>query len=172
MPVSGILQNGIPGDVAGEEIGRELDPLVVEFERLGESLDQFRFPESGKTFEQDMPPGYQPGNDEVDQVLLAEEDLSERGGQIPEASGMSGDGGFLERHVGIQDERRCDCQANSLAPDEESIRASFGKLAFDFFAFARIWLPFPRNARVHRHWRGGLPRLQLIPIPTSWLESD
>ena len=44
------LEHRVSRDVAGQQIGRELDALGAEFEQFGEALHQLGFPESGQAF--------------------------------------------------------------------------------------------------------------------------
>ena len=48
------LKDGISRDISRQEVGSELDALGVQVEDPGEPLDEFGFPESGKTFEKNV----------------------------------------------------------------------------------------------------------------------
>ncbi len=99
-----LLQDRVAGDVAGEQVGGELDALCLEAQGLGEAFDQLRLAEAGEALEQEMTPRQQAGDDVVDQLLLAEEDGIERGAQPGEAGAGGGDFGFvgvLGGHGGI-----------------------------------------------------------------------
>ena len=72
------LEDRVAGDVAGEQVGGELDALGAEVEGFGEALDQLGLAEAGQAFEQDVAAGEHAGEDQVDEFLLAEEHLVER----------------------------------------------------------------------------------------------
>jgi len=57
------LEDGIAGDVAGEEVGGDLDAFVLEVGELGKAFDEFGFSEPGEAFEQDVSAGENAGED-------------------------------------------------------------------------------------------------------------
>ena len=88
------LEHRVAGDVAGQQVGGELDALGAEVEEFREALDEFGLAEAGQAFEQDVAAGENAGDDEIDQFLLAEEDLVEAAGERAEVFGGSADFGF------------------------------------------------------------------------------
>ena len=85
------LEHRVARDVAGQQVGRELDALGAELQELREAFDQFGFAQARQAFEQDVAAGEHAGDDEVDEFLLAEEDLVEPAGQRAEVFGGIGD---------------------------------------------------------------------------------
>ncbi len=89
-----LLQHRIARDVAGEQIGRELDPFRVELQRLGEALDQFRLAETRQAFQQQMSASQQPDHHHLDERLLPEKDVVQRVAQPVELQRGGGHFGF------------------------------------------------------------------------------
>src|SRR6516225_698507 len=61
-------------DIAGHEIGRELDPLELEPGARGEGPREKRLPDARHAFEQHVPPGEQAHHQQVDVLLLTDYD--------------------------------------------------------------------------------------------------
>ena len=85
------LEDRIPGDVAGQQVGRELDALGAELQQLGKPFHQLGFPQSGQAFEQNVASGEDAGDHQIDEFLLAEEDLVQPAGQRAQVFGGIGD---------------------------------------------------------------------------------
>ena len=101
-PAVFLLEDGVAGDVAGQQVGRELDALGLQPERLGQALDEFRLAQAGQTFEQQVAARQQGGDDVIHQRFLPEEHGVQRRAERLEAGRgfgefIVGDGG---RHVG------------------------------------------------------------------------
>ena len=58
-------------DVAGHQVGRELDAAIGDAERLREAARRHRLGGAGRAFEQDMPAGEQCRQHQVDRIVLA-----------------------------------------------------------------------------------------------------
>ena len=71
--VGGGLQNGPSGDVPGEQVGGELDPVELQLQHLAQSPDQRGLAHAGEPFQQDVAPAQDPGHDQKMQFVLTEE---------------------------------------------------------------------------------------------------
>jgi hypothetical protein len=71
MPALGLLEDLGPDDVRRHEIRCELHPAEGDPDGGGECLDQLGFPQSGDTFEKDVPLGEEPDQCLANQVLLS-----------------------------------------------------------------------------------------------------
>jgi hypothetical protein len=69
------LEDVAAGDVRREQVRRELDAAEVERQEARECLDELRLAQSRKAFEEHVTAGEQGGDDLVDRLLLAENDL-------------------------------------------------------------------------------------------------
>ena len=67
-----LLKYGISRNIAGEEIGGELDTLVFEAQELREAFHKFGFSETRQALQQDVAAGKDAGDDQLDDLLLAE----------------------------------------------------------------------------------------------------
>src|SRR5207244_3726150 len=65
-------------DVAGQEIGRELDPFEAEVERPGDEAGDERFREAREILDEDVPVGEDAGKDLFEDVRLPDDHLRER----------------------------------------------------------------------------------------------
>jgi len=63
-----------PRDVAGQQIGRELDPAHRAVDRLGQGLGQHRLPHARHVLDEQVPLGEQNGEGQPDDVRLAVDD--------------------------------------------------------------------------------------------------
>jgi hypothetical protein len=72
----GLLEHGIACDVAGEEIGSELDAFGIEPEGLRQAFDEFGFAEAWEAFEENVAAGEEAGEDVFDESVLAEQDAA------------------------------------------------------------------------------------------------
>ena len=61
-----LVVDGDAGDVAGQQVGRELDPAVRALDRVGDRLGQRGLPGAGVVLEQQVPLGQQAGEREPD----------------------------------------------------------------------------------------------------------
>src|SRR5262249_49608814 len=85
------------GDVRRHEVRRELDPLELEVEDVGERLDQQRLGEPGHTSDEAVAAGEQRDQHLLDDVVLAHDDFAQLGENALTALGyfLSTDGGYL-----------------------------------------------------------------------------
>jgi hypothetical protein len=67
------------GDVRRHDVGRELDPLEVEIENLGERLDQEGLGQSRHPGDQAVPAGEERDQHLFDDVILPDDDLAQLG---------------------------------------------------------------------------------------------
>lgn len=65
------------GDVGGHEIGGELDAFEGEVEDVGDGFDEEGFGEAGNADEEDVPLAEHGGEDLLDDLVLADDDLGE-----------------------------------------------------------------------------------------------
>ena len=88
-------------DVGGHQVGRELDAVEVEVERLGQGADQQGLAQARHAFQQAMPADEQAGQDAVDDVVVADDDpadlLVDRGVAVDELAGPAFHG-FSDNH--------------------------------------------------------------------------
>ena len=64
-----------PDEVGGHEVGRELDPLEVAADRLGQRLDRHRLGEARDALHEEVAAGEQGDDHPLEQVVLADDDL-------------------------------------------------------------------------------------------------
>src|SRR5262249_10640437 len=81
------LEHGIAGDVARQQIRRELHATRVEPERMRESLDKFGFAKTRESLEQQMSPREHTGDNQLDELLLSEQHALQRGDEPVERCG-------------------------------------------------------------------------------------
>ncbi len=74
-------------DVAGQEVGRELDALEAEIERLGDEPGDERLGEAGVVLDENVAVGEDTGQDLLEHVRLADDHLAERGEDLLAAVG-------------------------------------------------------------------------------------
>ena len=72
-------------DVAGHEIGRELDARKGQLEALRQRLDEQGLAETGDAFEQHVSAGEETGEHVIDHVIVADDDLADLGAEGLEA---------------------------------------------------------------------------------------
>lgn len=65
----------------GSRSGVNCTRLARDVQRLGKPLDQFRFAQSGQALQQDVAAGQNAGEDEFNEIFLAEQNLVHGGGQ-------------------------------------------------------------------------------------------
>ena len=68
-----LVQDLGPGDVAGHQVGRELDPVEFQRERLRQRVDHQRLGQSGHPFEDAMAPGEDGDQELIDDLVLADD---------------------------------------------------------------------------------------------------
>jgi hypothetical protein len=78
-----------PDDVAGHQVGRELDPAIVQADRAGKALGQQGLGGPGRTLQQDVAAGEQGGQQQVHGSVLADHGAGDLG------ANPRGDGGHL-----------------------------------------------------------------------------
>ena len=98
-------------DVAGHEIGRELDATEVQSRGRGEGPNQTRLAESRRSLHEDVATGHDRGEQIVHQTLLAKDDpghcVTKRGEnlhavtEVGRWTGVVGGSGTFERHVAV-----------------------------------------------------------------------
>mgnify|MGYP003693796461 CR=1 FL=1 len=67
------------GDVRRHQVGRELDPLEIEIEDVGERLDQQRLGQAGHAGDQAVAAGEQRDEHLLDDLVLSDDDLAQLG---------------------------------------------------------------------------------------------
>jgi hypothetical protein len=78
------VQHGVPGDVRGHHVGRELHTGLVERERLRQGAYQQRLAQPGNALDEDMSGGNQGDNDLLDRRLLADDRAADLLPQLPQ----------------------------------------------------------------------------------------
>ena len=66
-------------DVGRHQVGRELDPVEVERQRVGQGPDQERLAQPRHAFQQRMAADEQAGQDAVDDLVVADDHLGDLG---------------------------------------------------------------------------------------------
>ena len=74
-----LVENLGAGDVGRHQVGRELDPLEIEVEDVGQRPDQQRLGEAGHAGDQAVAAGEQRHQHLVDDVVLSDDDLAKLG---------------------------------------------------------------------------------------------
>ena len=64
-------------DIAGHEVGGELDPRELQVQDVGDGGDDLRLADPGDPFQQDMPLGQQADQHTVDDLLGTDDDLAD-----------------------------------------------------------------------------------------------
>ena len=64
-----------PDEVGGHQVGRELDPLEVAADRVGERLDRHRLGQARDALDEEVAAGEQGHDHPLEQVVLADDDL-------------------------------------------------------------------------------------------------
>ncbi len=85
--------------VGRHEIGRELDPLELAADRLGERLDRHRLGQARDAFDEDVAAGEQGDDQALEQVVLADDDLLHLVQQPLHRGGAVGAGWLIHSHV-------------------------------------------------------------------------
>jgi hypothetical protein len=93
-PGWGFAEDWVAGDVAGEEVGGELDAAGGEAEGFGETFDEFGFAEAWEALEEEVAAGEETSEGEADQFFFAEEDGFEGATQPRQRFCGGGDIGF------------------------------------------------------------------------------
>ena len=86
-------------DVGGHQIGRELDARILQVQHARKRAQQRGLAQSGNAFEQHVAAGEQADENAVDDILLADDDLSDfladpvelRGGELKGGIGLHPD---------------------------------------------------------------------------------
>ena len=81
-------------NVAGHQVGGELDAMEVELERFAQRTDEKSLAKARHTFKQAMPPGKQADQQLFDHIGLPDDRLPDRGAQFGEAGETSLNFGF------------------------------------------------------------------------------
>ena len=91
------------GDVRRHDVGRELNPLEVEIEDVGERLDQQRLRQPGHAGDQAVAAGEQRDQHLLDDLVLADDDLAQLGENALAARRdfLGADGGNRRIHAGV-----------------------------------------------------------------------
>ena len=69
-----LVEDPRPDDVGGDEVGRELDPLELAADRLGERLHGHRLGEPGDALDEEMAAREQRDDHPLEQGVLADDD--------------------------------------------------------------------------------------------------
>ncbi len=77
MAVIVALHDHAADDIAGHQVGGELNPRIAEFENARKSAKESCFTEPGNTLEQNMTSRDETDQDAVDYFLLANDDLAD-----------------------------------------------------------------------------------------------
>ncbi len=78
-PVAILFQNVRAGDVGGHQVGRELDAVKFKLKDPGEGADHQRLGQAGYADQQAMPARHEGGEQQLDHVILADDDLVQFG---------------------------------------------------------------------------------------------
>ena len=85
-----LAENVGADDVRGHQVGRELDAVELQMQRLGQGADQAGLAEAGDALEQDVPVGQQADDRPVDDFFLAHDHLADLAAQAAAAVGELG----------------------------------------------------------------------------------
>ena len=77
--VRGLHHDVRADDVGRHQVGGELDPVEVEIERVGKGADQERLAQARHALEQGVAADEQAGQDAVDDLVVADDDLGDLG---------------------------------------------------------------------------------------------
>ncbi len=77
-----LVEDGDPGDVAGQQVGRELDAGEAAVDGSGERLGQKRLAHAREVLDDDVAPGQQGHDARADDLFLAQDDRADRGGDM------------------------------------------------------------------------------------------
>jgi hypothetical protein len=99
------LEDFIAQDVGGHEIGRELDPVEGEMQRIGEAVNQGGLGHAGRSDQEDVPAGEQGDEEMFDQGFVADDDLADFGFDAGEGVGGGSHGGEDRRFYGQRNRR-------------------------------------------------------------------
>jgi hypothetical protein len=69
----------VPGDVRRHQVGRELNPLEIEIEDVGDRLDQQRLRQAGHAGDEAMAAREERNQHLLDDFVLADDDLAQFG---------------------------------------------------------------------------------------------
>src|ERR1700684_3682838 len=118
------VEDDRPGDVGGEEVGRELDAPEAETEGTRQSLGQGRLPHAGMVLDEEVPLGHEAAERKPDGELLPEvggadvgHDGVESAGQLAgrrrdaRSHGVNGDRGVVHTRLYVNG-----CQLGHLQP--------------------------------------------------------
>ena len=83
-----LVEDADAGDVAGEQVGRELHPREAAVDGAGQRLGEKGLADTGKVLDDDMAAGQERDHAGADDLLLAQDDGADAGG---DASGPAGD---------------------------------------------------------------------------------
>ena len=84
------LQDLGADDVARHQVGRELDAAELQVQRLRQRAHQQRLAEARHAFEQAVAAGEQADQQLLDDVVLADDRLRDRGAQVPSCASSAG----------------------------------------------------------------------------------
>ncbi len=71
------VEDAVPGDVAGHQVGRELHPAEVAREDATQRVDKQRLAQPGNAFDEDVPLGEQGDQDPFNEFLLADDGFTD-----------------------------------------------------------------------------------------------
>ncbi len=131
-PPLALVEEEAAGDVAGQEIGRELDALEAEIERLGDEPGDERLGQARVVLDEDVAIGEDAREDVLEHVRLADDDLAERGEDVLAAVG---DG--VELHGRFSISATSSSIARSEGPRRRMPRRSAGRGSISVPASAR-----------------------------------
>ena len=98
-----VLENMAAGDVAREEVGRELDAAEVERQQPRERLHELCLAEARQAFKQDVAASEERGDNLVDRVLFTEDDPAQRLDDACDRCLRGLDGSRIEQRFRVRD---------------------------------------------------------------------
>ena len=85
-----LVEDPRPDEVRRHEVGRELDPVELAADRLGERLDRHRLREARHALDEEVAPGEERDDHPLEQVVLPDDDLLDLVQQLLHRGGGSG----------------------------------------------------------------------------------
>ena len=74
-----LVEDAHAGDVAGKQVGRELDPGELAVDGAGQGFGEKRLADAGEVLDDDVPAGQEGDDAGADDLLLAEDDRADAG---------------------------------------------------------------------------------------------
>ena len=90
-PGLALIVEKAPGDIARQQVGRELDAPEAEVERLGQEPGDECLGETGIVLDQDVTVGEDAGDDALQHIVLAHHDPAQRRDHLAHPFGDDGD---------------------------------------------------------------------------------